>query len=1059
MSLLNTDGVGTGVRGMLVDLNIVVLGPVELRVSGRRELHGTAKEVQMLAALALDVGKAVSLDSLSRRLWDDAPPSKPQASLHSYATRIRRRIGTERLTQQAHAYTLDLPPYTVDYHRFERLTLQAQSLASSGDTMQALTLLQNAGSLWRGRPLAGFTGLWAERVRHRLADRRLAATLLRAGIELRMGHFTGLMGELRVLVDQYPGDETVMQYFMAAAYGSGRQSEALRAYESLRRRLRQLRTEPGEALARVYRGILDGAPATELIAGGTPSGASLPAPQNLPAHSKVMFGRSEHLRTLRTAGAGVIAFQAISGMAGVGKTLLALHAARDLAHQYPDGQVHINLRAHSGQRPLTPEAALTTLLRDFGIPAKAIPHDVDGLITLWRTVLANRQAIIVLDDAADAAQVQPLLPGDSPSLVLITSRRRLTGIPGVHNVFVDVLAPADAEALFTTLAHIPPGQENGDVAELARLCGCLPLALALAAGRLRSRPTWTVGRLVQRMSQEPDRLSEIRDGQWEITSVFAFSYTTLSTEEQRVFRLISLHYTPVFDPHTTAALVGLPIAATERILESLLDVHLLQEPAADRYEFHDLIAAYARSLALGDPVDMREQALDRLDTFYLHAVTAVDRLLRPRRPRNVETPTPSSVTLPDWPGPQRAKDWLLSEAAAVVTAEAHFRERGRQHRAAQLAQAAAGFHDSEGLWTASETMHIHAVRHWRSAGDRSAEADGLLALAEIQSQTGRYEQAEDSCRGALAAARAVADTAAEAGALRSLGLVHWNLGRLKEFRMFLQEALAIHERSGDEWNIARCQNNLGISLLQLGEHARAMEYFAAALDGFVRTGDRRGEAQALNNLSDLHLHMGQDGQARAALDRALALLTEVGSRAEKAIAQLNLANTLKSPTDLERALSLHRQALATFRHIGDKRNETVTLNAIGAAFLAAGQFAEASAHHAVALTLARDIGATQEEAQALRGLGTAEFRSGQVESAAGQLNEALSLARRISSSEEEARAHTALGDLHLDAGHRDEALFHFRSAHAKFQDLNELESAHMLDRIRKLTEGGFKGAR
>lgn len=1044
---------GTGVRGMLVDFDIVVLGPVELRVGGRRELHGTAKEVQMLAALALDMGKAVPLDSLSRRLWDDGPPGKPQASLHSYATRIRRKIGTERLVQQAHAYTLDLPPHTVDYHRFERLTLQARSLASSGDHTQALTLLQNAESLWRGMPLAGFTGLWAQRARHRLADRRLAATLLRTGLELRMGHFTGLMGELPGLVDQYPADETVIQHFMTAAYGSGRQSEALRTYESLRRRLRQLGTEPGEALTRVYRGILDGIPATDLIADGKPPGTSLPAPQNLPAHSKLIVGRAEQLRALRTAGAGVIAFQAISGMAGVGKTLLALHTARGLAHQYPDGQVHINLRAHSGQRPLTPEAALTTLLRDFGIPAKSVPHDLDGLITLWRTVLGNRRAVIVLDDAADAAQVQPLLPGDSPSLVLITSRRRLTGIPGVHNVFVDVLAPADAEALFTTLARIPPDQAPDDVAALARLCGCLPLALALAAGRLRSRPAWTVGRLVQRMSQEPDRLSEIRDGQLEIASVFAFSYTALSGEEQRVFRLISLHHGPVFDAYATAALVGLPIGATERILESLLDAHLLQEPAADRYEFHDLIAAYARSLVLRDPVAVREEALDRLDTFYLHAVAAADRALRPRRPRRPLLPPPPSARLPEWRDPQRAKDWLLSEAAALIAAELRFRERGHDRQAAQLADVAAGFLDSEGLWTAAETMHGHAVRHWRSVGDHASEAYGLLALAEIQSQSGRYEQAERSSRRALASARAVADTAAEAEALRSLGLVNWNLGRLKEFRAFLQQALAILERSGDEWTLARCRNNLGISLLQLGEHAHAMECFAAALDGFVRTGDRRGETQALNNLSDLHLHMGQDDQARAALNRALELVTDFGSRAEKAIAQLNLANTLKSPADLETALGLHRQALATFRHIGDKRNETVTLNAIGTALLATDQFAEASAHHAVALALAQDIGAAQEEVQALRGLGTAEFRSGQGEAAARQLTEALTMAQRISSSEEEARAHTALGDLYLDAGRRDEALRHLRLAQAKFQDLNELESAHIQERIRELTDG------
>lgn len=1042
---------------MLVDVDIVVLGPVELRVGGQRALSGVAKEVQLLAMLALDAGTALSLDTLALRLWDDAPPGRPKASLHAYAARIRGRLGAGRLVHQAHAYTLDVPPQAVDVHRFERLVLQARSLASSGDNAQALALLQKAGALWRGVPLAGFTGLWAERTRRRLVERRVAATLLRTGIELRMGHFAGPMDELSLLVEQLPTDESVVRQFMAAAYGCGRQSEALRAYERLRRRLRQLGTEPGEAPARVYRGILDRLPVAELIADGAPPGPAVRAPQNLPAHNRLLVGRTAQMRALRAAGADVVAFQAISGMAGVGKSALALHAARALAGEYPDGQVYVNMRAHSGQRPLSPEAALTKLLRDFGVPGKALPRELDGLTTLWRTVLGSRRAVIVLDDVADAAQVQPLLPGDSPSLVLLTSRRRLTGLPGVHNVFVDVLAPADAEALFTELAGIPPDRAPRDVAALARLCGHLPLALALAAGRLRSRPTWTVGLLVQRMSHPPGRLSEIRDGTADIATVFAFSYDTLAPAEQRVFRLVALHHAHAFDPYATAALVGLPVPATERILESLLDAHLLQEPEPDRYEFHDLIGAYAQSLADRDPAAVREQALDRLDAFYLHAAAAADRLLDPRRLRLDLPLPPSAPDLPRWAGPGQARQWLLAETAALVGAGARMRSRGRHGPAAQLADAAARFLDTEGLWTEAEEMHGHAVGHWHCAGDRSSEARGLLALATIQSQRGRYEQAERTSRRALAAAVAVADSKAEAEALRSVGLIYWDLGRLKEAAALHREALAIHERSGDTWNIARQQNNLGIALLQLGEYAEAMDCFSAALDGFVRTDDRRGEAQALNNLSDLHLHMGQDDQQRVALNRTLELITEFGSRAEKAIAQMNLADSLRSPADADEALRLLRQALAAFRAIGARRDETVALNAIGRVLLTAGRYAESAAHHAVALDLARELGAAQEEAQALRGLGTANHRSGQDEHVARQLGEALALARRIGSCEEEARAHAALADVCLDGGDRAGALRRLRLAQEKFRDLNAREAARIEDRIRRLTAGGPAG--
>ncbi|MFJ2631753.1 tetratricopeptide repeat protein [Streptomyces sp. NPDC087422] len=1037
-----------------MDFDIVVLGPMELCVEQQQEMRGAAKELQLLAALAVDAGKAISLDNLARRLWGDSPPAKPRASLHSYATRIRRKLGAEQLQQQAHTYALHVPPHTVDYHRFLRLITQARSLASSGDDAEALTLLRNADAMWRGVPLTGFSSLWAEQVRRRLTEHRLSATLLRTAIELRLGHFGSLVVELSGLAEQYPTDETVAQHFMAAAYGSGRQTDALRAFESLRRRLRQVGTQPGEALYRAYRSILDQAPVSELIPDGGPPGSSAPAPHNLPAHSRLLLGRTEEIRALQTAGAGVIAFQAISGMAGVGKTLLALHTAREVAHQYPDGVAYINLRAHAGQHPLSPEAALIALLRDFGIPHKTMPNDLAALITLWRTVLGNRRAVVVLDDAADAAQIQPLLPGDSPSLVLITSRRRVTGIPGVHHVFVDVLSPADAEALFTTLAGITPAEAPTDVAELVRLCGYLPLALELAAGRLRSRPTWTVGRLVRKMSQGPGRLAEIRDGQSELATVFAFSYHSLTAEEQRVFRLLSLHFTRAFDPYATAVLVGLPLDTTERILESLLDAHLLQEPAADRYEFHDLIGAYAQSLALNDPLTMRDEALDSLALFYARAVAAADLLLHPRRARLADGAPSCSFDLPDWPDARQAKKWLLAETDAVVGAASYLREHRLDEPAAQLADAASGFLETEGLWREAETVHTHAARHWRSTGNQSSEAHALLALATVHAQTGRYEMAERDSQRALDAARAVSEANIEAEALSALWLVCWNLGRLADSCAFQQESLDIRVRSGDEWNIARSRNNLGISLLQLGQHAEAMECFSAALNGFIRTRDPRGEAQALNNLGDLHHHMGQDDQARQAFDRVLALTTEFGSRTEQAIAQLNLGNTLDAPEDLAKALSLHRQALAAFRHVGDRRNETVALIAIGSDLYAGGHYAEAAAHHSVALTLARDIGAAQEEVQALRGLGMAEHRSDHRDSAVDRLTEALAMARQISSSEEEARAHAAIADVHFEAGRRNEALQQLHSAHAIFQGLNELEAARTQDRIRLCGEVG-----
>ncbi|WP_329065837.1 AfsR/SARP family transcriptional regulator [Streptomyces sp. NBC_01429] len=1035
-----------------MNFDILILGPVELRVNGHREMYGSAKDSQMLAVLALNAGKAVPLDTLAQRLWDDAPPGKPRASLHSYAARIRRKLGAGRLPQQAHAYVLDIDPDTVDYLRFQRLIAQARSLVSSGDDTQALALLHRAEALWRGEPLTGFTSLWAERIRRGLAERRLAAALLRIGIELRLGRFTELAGELSSLVEQYPTDETVVRHFMTAAYGCGRQADALRAYESIRRLLRDQGTEPGEALSRTHGRILDRAPLDDLLTDRVP-GTRPVAPNNLPAHGELV-GRTKELRALQYPLSGVVALQAISGMAGVGKSLLALHTARRLARHYPAGQFYLNLRAHApGQHPLPSHTALTILLRHFGIPAAAIPHDAEELAALWRTTLSTRRAIIVLDDAVDAAQIGPLLPGGSPSLILVTSRRRLSGLPGIRHLFLDVLSTHDAVALFTGLVGPERAADPAEVAVLARMCDHLPLALELTAGRLISRPAWTVSHLIQRMSRDPGRLAEIRDGHAEIQSAFALSYNTLPGDQQKAFRLLSLHLAPEFGPHATAALVDLPLEAAERILEALLDSHLLQEITPERYKCHDLIAEYALSLTTAqDPEADREAALGRLALFYLHAATEANRLLNPRRPQPSQVSEPPAPPLPLWPDPQAARAWLTSEHAALTAAERHLRSRARPGRAAHLADALAGFLDSEGYWEEAEEIHSHAARHWHSAGDQAREARSLIDLAVVRSQMGRYEQAEEIGRRALAIARAVGDTATEAESLRALGLLCWNHGRLNESLTLQQEALSLRMKNGDLWQIARGQNNLGISLLHVGDHEGAMKMFQAAFSGFASAKDERGKAQALNNRGDLHLHMGETDSAHRSFVRALEIFLEVGSRSEQAITQLNVGNTLPIPEKLNQALTLHRTALHTFRGISDKRNETITLNAIGTALYKAGQYMEASAHHTAALNLAQGIGTALEQIQALRGLGMAEFRSGHRSAASAHLTAALALAQRINAAEEEARSRTSLAELRLaTTGRTTEALTHLEKALAIFQRLNKFESERIeaeLSRIR-----------
>lgn len=1017
--------------GALVDNGIFILGPVELRMNGQRDSLGTAKERLTLTALAVDVGRPITLDALVHRVWDDSPPAKPRASLHAYAARIRRRLrgccdGAVRLTQQAHTYTLDMDPDLVDCHRFQRLAADARALSDSGDTPSALDLLREADLLWRGEPLPGLPGLWAEGVRANLAEKRLAATLARVGIELRGGRYAELIADLSALFEAHPTDETVAAQLMTAAYGCGRQADALRTYESVRRRLgEELGADPGEALVQLHRLILRRAPVTDLL----PPPESAPvAPHTLPSHGDLV-GRDEELNLIeaasakapghvRAGGGAVIALQTITGMAGVGKSLLALHAARRLASRFPDGQVHLDLRGHSpGQQALSPEAALLALLRTFGVAAADIPAEPDERVALWRTVLSTRRAVIVLDDAVDAEHVRPLIPGASASLVIITSRRRLTGLPGVRAVLLDVLSPEDSITLFRRLVGEKRIHDPAEVAEIVRLCGHLPLAVELAAGRLVSRPSWTTSHLVDRLSRGQGRLGEIRDGFREVARAFEMSHQALPPDRQQAFRLLSRHFGAHFGAHTAAALTGLPLSEAERVLDSLLDDHLITEPMPDRYHFHDLVGEYARTLTMiEDSPQTLDLAFARVIHFYLQASEQARRLVSPRRSHGTPEDGPGatadpSFELPAWRTAAEARRWLTLECSGLLAAEYHARMHGHARQAALLARHLTDFLDEEGLWSEAQRMHGPAARYWRSTGESRAEAQALVALGTAQSRAGRYARALASGRRALDVARTADDPEGEADARHLLGVVHWNLGRLDEARAFQETALELRRRTGNVWLLARSQNNLGITALFLGNHAESKALFLAALAGFRQSEDRHEESRVLNNLSDLHLHMGERESALRSLRESLDLMKTTGTDVERAIVQVNLANAMAPDGNPHSTLSLYREALSTFRRLGDMRNTSVTLQKIGTALGAAGSHHESVAHHRRALDVARGIGAAHEEAQALRGLGASELRLGHMLSAIENITQAWEIARRIGAADEAAQALSELREI------------------------------------------------
>ncbi|MER6628585.1 tetratricopeptide repeat protein [Streptomyces sp. NPDC000987] len=1040
-------------------MDIQLLGPVGLRVDGRRVELGSDKERALLALLALDVGRPVALDVLVDRLWDGEPPPRARGSVHSYVSRLRRRLRpadpspgpAPRIVSRAHTYTLEADREHVDWHRFRHLVTRAGVLAASGDDERTAAVLERAERLWRGEALAGLPGQWPGTVRRTLAERRLAATVSRIAAALRLGRFAEVSAELRALVDRHPGDETLAGQLMLAYYGGNRYTDALRVHQETRRLLMtQYGSRPGAELNRIHRGILDRSPVADLVRGRqppvprqtappappAPAPAPVPAPAPAPApvllppsaptpasaprnlpHQPPLVGRHAELRALSAAveaeDGSVISLECvstISGMAGIGKTAVAVHGAHRLAERFPDAQLYLDLRGHSpAGDPLGPGAALATLLRLLGAPAETIPVELEGRTALWRTMLAGRRAVIVLDDAVSAAQIRPLLPGGSPSLTIITSRRHLPGLPHARHIPLDVLPTDDAIALFRAFAGRERTQDAEQTALIVRLCGLLPLAIELVAGRFRAHPAWTLTTLADRLTRAEGRLGEIRDTEKEMVRAFDLTYQTLTEEQRAAFRRLSLHPGPDLTTESAAAALGLGPTAAERMLESLLACHLLREPVPDRYQFHDLLREYGHSRSGADDTDReRADVLRRLLDFYVDAADRADRVAYPRRTRTAPPRDRVHGRPPRRPDADAARSWLTAERANLLAMERHARGQGHPGPAARLACAMAGHLNEECHWHDARVVLEKAADHWSRTGEQAALCRALLQLSAVHAHTARYQEAADSGDRALRIARATGDAEAEAEVLRTLGTLHWHLGDHRAALALFQKSYAIVAVSGDSLARARLHNNMAVTLLFLGDHDRALEHFDKALRGFTEAGDHAAVGKTLNNMGDLHMRRGDPRSARRSLEEALSILEHGGNRYDRATVRISLADALTEMGDISAALRLYRETLAEFGALDDRKSQADALIGLGEAHRRAGDAEEAVRHLAEALDVARLIGAAHQEIRALRRIGQAHLDAGRPGPAREHLEAAIAIAERTHDLDEKARAETLL---------------------------------------------------
>ncbi|MFJ9446059.1 tetratricopeptide repeat protein [Kitasatospora sp. NPDC101235] len=996
------------------------------------------KRRQLLAALALEVGRPLSHTSLAYRLWGEDPPPSALTSLYSHVSHLRALLrraaqatGTKELREpptidtRSHTYTLRADPLLIDWHRYLDLSDQAGLLAENGQDHQARTVLSRATSLWCGEPLAGLPGTWAQTTRAAMADQHFTTTLRRIEIDLRIGRFAELIPELTALREDRPTDERLAGHLMTALHAVGRPADALAVYPAVVRLLRaHFATEPGEQLTRLHQCMLRGEPLP-----GTPKRAEAvlaPAPRttepaDVPGRHR-LIGREDDLRRVlpgpdaRHARGGIVTVSAILGMPGVGKTTLALHAADLMREHFPDGYVYLNLRAHVGnQPPLTPEAAGALLLRRMGVPATTIPLDADEVFALCAEALSSRRAVVVLDDASNAAQVRPLLPPAPSALILVTSRQRLTELPDARPVFLDVLTVDDAAALFTNVVGPERSTDTESIIEIVERCGHLPLAIELAASRFKARPSWTLGHLARRLSRKNGRLAEIRTNSASIAQVFELSYRYLSAGQRSAFRLLGLYPGPDFGVPAAAALFGRSIDETDEVLEALLNCHLITEISPERYQLHDLLREFA--VALGVEQNQREAAARRLLGFALHTTDRADHLLYPHRSR---TPLPDDRQLDDtfellgeveMNSPESARTWLEAEHAGLIALTAHAHRTGLAEHGAWLAHVLAGHLDAEAYWSEAQDLHRAAVAHWRSQANDRQEARALIDLGATLANASRYEPAAEALERSLALARAQGDPDAAANALNLLGRLRWEQTRLHEALTIQQEVLAIREEQGDQWNAARCMVNIGILHRSLGDEESALTVYNVALSLAQKFNDRALEFRALNNIGEVHLSAGRNAMAREIFERILDAADDAIPSLNLSVARANLAETLEIPNELETALALYRSALTTFREFGTVRHEADGRNGLGQTLLAAGRHEEAREQHELALELARSIGTGREQAAALRGLGRCEAAAGNQPAALAYLTAAVTLAEQVDIADEAARIRSALAEL------------------------------------------------
>ncbi|MFF8536686.1 BTAD domain-containing putative transcriptional regulator [Streptomyces sp. SAS_267] len=940
-------------------LRFSLLGPLRAW-RGETELAlGSPQQRAVLAVLLLRRGRAVGVGELVDGIWGQLPPAGAVPVLRTYVSRLRKLLESGRtpgapprlVVSIGDGYALVTEEITSDLGDFEDNLARAERRRARGDSRGAARLLDTTLTAWHGTPLAGVPGPFAQAERTRLAERRLAALEYRLRVELELGRHEAVLPELVALRAAQPLREAVCELLLVALYRCGRQAEALEVYASTRRTLvDELGIEPGPSLraahARLLAGDLDlspppvPVPAADPVPADPADGADTePAdepgrddppraagdvhPSQLPADLPLFTGRDTELGKVDallpadghpdTAVIGLV-----NGMAGAGKTTLAVHWAHRVAHRFPDGSLYVNLRGYDqGGSVMDPSEALETFLVALGVAPQAVPEGLDAQAALYRSVLARRRVLIVLDNARDSGQVRPLLPGTPGCLVIVTSRSRLTGLVaghGAHPLTLGPLTTDEARAMLTRRIGTARVDAEPEAAEaIVGLCARLPLALAIVAARAAHHPGFRLADIAGELRETHGSLDAFTggDAHTDARAVFSWSYHALPSAAAELFRRLSLHPGPDISTASAAALAAAPARPVRALLTELTGASLLGEHAPGRYAFHDLLRAYARELAdTEDTEERRGAALRRMHDHYLHTTHHASAIISPRRETLPLPPSTTDGGAPRFTGRKQAMQWLRTERHVLRAVVEHAAAHGYEDHAWRTAVGLDLYFDRLGFWHDLMEINSAALRAARAIGDRTGEAHALRGLGFFHTRFAHSAEARRDLGRALELFRAEGDGPGEARTRRCLAYQANGEGRFTVSLDHYTHARELYRAEGNVTNEAIVLNEVGWTYILLGQHDRAMEHCEKAVALHQETGDPIGEAAAQDSVGYALHHLGQYGDAVERFERALALYREVGDHYLEADTQRHIAESRLAAGDRDAAIRAFRAALA-----------------------------------------------------------------------------------------------------------------------------------------------------